>query len=311
MRIISFGAVYLDINAMHFPIPNDVNKLIGTETVGPSYEIVLGGSAVNFVRFCKKLGHTGFFIGKVGKDKSGKILTNLFKEENIIPALSQDATKQTNLNTNIVSDNNSSIMLSFGSANQSLAKKDVMDQLEKHINDIDLLYLGGVFKLKNLLPSLTEIVGFVKSNQKKVVLDHGRIVNTVTDTEKDIVKEMAMLSDYYLPSKDEFLELWNVATIDDGLHLFADKPVTVVVKDGENGAYSMTNNAIVHVPAFAVDAVNSIGAGDSFNAGFITAQLEGKSLEESIRFAHAVAALKISQDDFPTRDDIDNLLKKS
>lgn len=309
MRIASVGSVYLDMNAPHFPIPHPADKLVGAETVGNEYEMVLGGSAVNFARFCQHLGLHTLFIGKTGRDRIRSLLLEGFTTEGIIPALSVSDDKQTNMNVNLISPTLDSIMLSFGNANQSLSPEDVSRQLEEHVHDFDALYLGGVFKLKNLLPSLLTIVSLAKSQGKKVILDHGRVVNTVTDEEKTIVREVVKSADVYLPSKDEFLALWNVSSVEKGLALFAGSASHVVIKDAENGAFARENGVFFQIPAFVVSPKNTVGAGDVFNAGFITAQSEGKSLRESMQFANAVAGLKISQDRFPTREEIENRVK--
>ena len=47
------------------------------------------------------------------------------------------------------------------------------------------------------------------------------------------------------------------------------------------------------VPTFKVKAVDTIGAGDAFAAGFITARIEGKDLRNSVKFANAVAASEV------------------
>jgi sugar/nucleoside kinase (ribokinase family) len=57
-----------------------------------------------------------------------------------------------------------------------------------------------------------------------------------------------------------------------------------------------------------VKPIHTVGAGDSFDAGFIAAQSEGQGTLGSIRFACATAALKISQDTLPTRQAIEAYL---
>jgi len=70
----------------------------------------------------------------------------------------------------------------------------------------------------------------------------------------------------------------------------------LVLTVGENGALAHANGHTVHVPQpFEVpQPVDRIGAGDAFDAGFIACQLNGKSLEDSLRYGHAVSALKMT-----------------
>lgn len=67
----------------------------------------------------------------------------------------------------------------------------------------------------------------------------------------------------------------------------------VVVKRGSRGAWLARGGALVSQPAFAVPVVDTTGAGDAFDAGFICSLLEGMDDDSCLRFAQAVAALKI------------------
>lgn len=65
----------------------------------------------------------------------------------------------------------------------------------------------------------------------------------------------------------------------------------VVVKDGENGATALAAGEALHRPAMAVDPVDTTGAGDCFNAGFIAGWLSGLDLSATLDFANAAGAL--------------------
>jgi sugar/nucleoside kinase (ribokinase family) len=65
----------------------------------------------------------------------------------------------------------------------------------------------------------------------------------------------------------------------------------VVVKDGPRGAYACADGEIVHAPAISVTPVDTTGAGDCFNAGFIKAWLDGRPLVECLRWGNIVGGL--------------------
>jgi sugar/nucleoside kinase (ribokinase family) len=88
---------------------------------------------------------------------------------------------------------------------------------------------------------------------------------------------------------------------------------TVVARLGGSGVLACAaDGTIVHSPAFVVEVANVIGAGDSFNAGFIAAMVEGRGLPEALRWANAVAARKVGRpagtSDLPTRAEVEALL---
>jgi len=69
----------------------------------------------------------------------------------------------------------------------------------------------------------------------------------------------------------------------------------VVVTDGAGGAYAYDGSSFFHVPSVATTVVELTGAGDSFSAGFLAAQILGKSLEEALRWGCVNSAAVISK----------------
>ena len=90
---------------------------------------------------------------------------------------------------------------------------------------------------------------------------------------------------------------------------------TAIVTLGPQGAYYATAEGGEFVPAFAVEAVDSVGAGDAFNGALAVALAEGRDLAESVRMASATGALSVTrsgaQDSMPTRKEVEALLRQS
>ena len=90
-------------------------------------------------------------------------------------------------------------------------------------------------------------------------------------------------------------------------------PAFLAVTDGPNGVYWLDDGVLKHVPAFKVEAVDSLGAGDAFHGAFTLALAEGHSLLEAMRFASATAALKCTHfggaAGAPYRTEVAQLLK--
>ena len=85
-----------------------------------------------------------------------------------------------------------------------------------------------------------------------------------------------------------------------------------LVKLGEQGVYYASADTSGHVPAFAVEAVDTVAAGDAFGAAFAVAAAEGMTLGEAVRFGAAAGALAVTvpgaQAAMPSRADVDRLL---
>jgi len=89
----------------------------------------------------------------------------------------------------------------------------------------------------------------------------------------------------------------------------------VAVTDGPKGVYWLDNGALRHMPAFAVTAVDSLAAGDTFHAGFTLALAEGRDVVAALRFGSAAAALKCTHfggaAGSPRRAEVDDFLKRA
>jgi sulfofructose kinase len=88
----------------------------------------------------------------------------------------------------------------------------------------------------------------------------------------------------------------------------------VAMTDGPKGVYWLEDGELRHLPAFKVDAIDSLGAGDAFHGGFAQALVEGRALPDMLRFASATAALKCTKfggaSAAPTRAEVDAFLKQ-
>ena len=87
---------------------------------------------------------------------------------------------------------------------------------------------------------------------------------------------------------------------------------TVIVKLGSQGAVVASELEVFHVPAFEVEVVDTVAAGDAFNGGLAVALSEGKSLRSAVEWASAVAALSVmkagAQPSLPTREQVETFL---
>jgi ribokinase len=89
-------------------------------------------------------------------------------------------------------------------------------------------------------------------------------------------------------------------------------PEQVIVTLGASGSYIDAAQVQAHLPAFPVQAVDTTAAGDEYCGCLAVALVEGKSIQESVRFASAGAAIAVTrlgaQPSLPTRQEIDRLL---
>jgi sugar/nucleoside kinase (ribokinase family) len=88
----------------------------------------------------------------------------------------------------------------------------------------------------------------------------------------------------------------------------------LAVTDGPNGVYWRDNGKLRHLPAFKVQVIDSLAAGDAFHGGFTLALAEGRVLIDALRFGSAAAALKCTHfgggAGAPRRTEVEHFLKQ-
>jgi len=99
------------------------------------------------------------------------------------------------------------------------------------------------------------------------------------------------LSSIFSPNEAEALALTGATNIDGALNRLAEFCPTVVIKRGAAGASGIDNGRRVDIAAPRVDVVDTVGAGDAFNAGFLAGELWGSGFAECLELAVACGSL--------------------
>jgi sugar/nucleoside kinase (ribokinase family) len=95
----------------------------------------------------------------------------------------------------------------------------------------------------------------------------------------------------FLPNEVELAAITGCGDMAGGLRALQNGQTRTVVKRGQLGCASLDEGQLLVVPAFAIDPVDSTGAGDSFDAGFLHAWLRGRPLLECMRWGSACGSL--------------------
>ena len=130
----------------------------------------------------------------------------------------------------------------------------------------------------------------VQARQMQVTLDCQHTSFTLADP---AVRRMVERADVFMPNAAEACHLTGAGSALEALHALAEVCPVAVVKDGANGAYGLRRgeSSAVHAPALPVQVMDTTGAGDAFNAGFIKAWLDGRPLAECLRWGNICGGL--------------------
>lgn len=129
---------------------------------------------------------------------------------------------------------------------------------------------------------------------------------------RDVVHAAVARSDVVLgAASDEIGAMTGIADPAEAAMSVAGDGRLAVARLGAGGAVACSEAGVVEVPAFEVAVLDTVGAGDAFNAGFIAARRRGFDVAEALRWGNAVAALTITQPgarSTPTLQSVETLL---
>ncbi len=105
------------------------------------------------------------------------------------------------------------------------------------------------------------------------------------------VREILSGVDIFMPNKVEACKLTGCETLEAAAEQLRPLVETLIIKDGAEGATLWRGETMLHAPAISVNPVDTTGAGDVFNAGFLAAYREGKPLDACLRWGNICGGL--------------------
>lgn len=176
-----------------------------------------------------------------------------------------------------------------------------------------VLHITGVFPsiTENNREVILEAVKLAKKNNLIISFDPNiRLKMWTKEEAKNYIEKLLPYVDILLIGDEEIEILLGDTNIEEAIKVFHNKGIEkVIVKKGAKGAIGSDGKNIYDIEAIKPKAlVDTVGAGDGFAAGFLTALLKGKSLEDCVRFANAVGSLVVGvegdNEGLPYYDDV-------
>jgi sugar/nucleoside kinase (ribokinase family) len=158
------------------------------------------------------------------------------------------------------------------------------------------LLVGG-FLMDRLASEYGGLFSLLADHEIDVALDTGWPITGWTSEIRGQCLSWVARSDHLLMNEVELLSLFEVANIEEAMQAAAKvmpKGGHVIAKRGPLGASALSDGRLVHVPAPSVTAVDTIGAGDVFNAGYLAAVARGEPVRDAIAAGVATASRAIS-----------------
>ena len=281
-RILVAGELNVDLvfrDCQAFPAP-------GREVLAEDALVVPGSSSMICAMGLARLGDPVVFAGKVGVDGWGGFCVSALQGAGVdVAAVRRDA----NLRTGITASFSTHVdraLVTFAGAIGALRAEDVDDAL---LATADHLHVSSYYLQRGLRPDLAALFARALALGLSTSLDPG------FDPEQrwgDEWHDLLAGVDLFLPNDMELAGISGCASPLDGLRALDNGRTRIVVKRGRHGSATLDGaGRLLESPAFAVDAVDSTGAGDSFDAGFLHAWLHALPLAEAMRWGNACGAL--------------------
>ncbi|MFB0517061.1 MAG: carbohydrate kinase family protein, partial [Candidatus Neomarinimicrobiota bacterium] len=105
------------------------------------------------------------------------------------------------------------------------------------------------------------------------------------------IMEVLRNVDVFLPNEQEALNISDRKTVDEALAELGSYSQVAVIKQGEEGVTCLADERIIRVRTYRVEPVDTTGAGDSFNAGFLNEWLQGSDIRQCLKAGAACGAL--------------------
>ncbi|MFD4257936.1 carbohydrate kinase family protein [Streptomyces sp. NPDC058534] len=251
--------------------------------------LTLGGSAAIMACGAARLGLRVAFAGRVGDDDAGRYMRDSLRSHGVdTTALRTDPALPTPLTVVLTRAEGDRAIVTAPGTLRSTTAADVPADLLAAVRHV---HAASYFLLPGLAAGLPGLLRTARSNGATTSLD----TNDDPSGRWDPPGLDAVLAhtDYLLPNAAEARQLAGLDTADLGKSAaaLADRGPTVVVKNGAEGALCHDGHTLLTTPGIPARPVDTVGAGDSFDAGFVAALLAGLALPDALELAAVCGAL--------------------
>ena len=269
--VLAFGDLCVDLILSGKDIVPEFGQ---KEKLIDSYSLEMGGSCSIFACQTGKLGLNTAVVGRVGPDQFGRLIINTLRDSGVsVDYIKTDDRQKTGITIalNAVDDRG---MLTYTGTIDGVEIEDISDGLLKSVRH---LHIGSYFLMKKLQPHYPEIVRKLKAYGATISLDTNWDPEEKWDS--GIWKIMPYV-DVFFPNENEAMALTNENSAEKAIEKLKKIIPVLAVKRGKDGAVVYANGKIYYSPSIDVEKTDAVGAGDSFDGGFIYGYLTGESIEK-------------------------------
>src|ERR1700678_2036350 len=257
------------------------------EILATGFTLTLGSSSAILAHNLSLLGSEVTFSSRIGCDAMGEMCCQRLREAGV--EVSRVVKSASGSNTGIT------LLLPLTTTRRILTYPGAM--FEMGIEDLDLDYLAkarhfhlsSLFLHRKLSPHIPELFQEMKRRGLTTSLD------TIDDPEDKwggVLEDVLPLVDVLLCTEDE---LAKIAKVEAAVERVAAKVPLLVVKRGARGASAYTEGHRIDVPSLRVNVTDTVGAGDTFDAGFLHQWVRKADLETCVAYGNLTGGLSVTR----------------
>jgi len=290
----------LVIEAPRFPAP-------GEAILGKNFRRACGGKGANQACAIARMGMRAAMIGALGQDAFGdEMLANLHAMGVDTSGVVRRATAASGTAMIVLDATGQNQIVVANGANDTLTAKDV-EQCTEQISTSKAL----VVQLETAPESVRAALEIANDMGVMTVLNPAPFA--------PIADKLLRRCDFIIPNENEASKLTGIDVKDLADAAAAARQLReraghakILITLGANGVWLDSDSFTGHVPGFEVEAVDTVGAGDTFIGAFVVRVVEGADVQEAARFGCAAAAQAVTrrgaQTSIPTRAEVDQFL---
>lgn len=282
-NIVVIGSLNMDL-----VVEADRPPQMGETILGRQVYFIPGGKGANQAVAAARLGAHTVMVGTVGRDAFGEQLINSLQHEGIeTRSVKRTEEVPTGIASILLAQGDNSIVVVPG-ANSYCLPEDI-DRNEAVIAQADVILL----QLEIPLETVCYAAKIAKRHGKKVILNPAPACK--------LPEELLQSVDYITPNRSEVSMLTEMNAAGDQLEIAMERLLNtgtrhvIATLGAEGSAFLTKGERMQKIPGYKVDAVDTTGAGDAFNAGLAYSIALGKELSEAISFASKVSALAVTK----------------
>ena len=283
--------------------------VIGKEILADDMELTLGSSSAIFASNISTIGASVAFLGSIGQDQFGDLVMDSLQDKKV--------------DTKFIIRSNqfktgATIILNYGEERAMVTHPGAMNELKaENITEQQLctarhLHVSSIFLQPALLKGIINLFAKAKVCGMTTSLD----IQWDPDEKWDVdFEKLLPFVDIFLPNEKEIMAITKKDNIEQAVEKLLPFAKTIIVKMGNKGSRAYHENKMIEADPFLnAEVIDAIGAGDSFNAGFLSQFIKNASIAKCLDYGNIMGAINTTAAGgtgaFSSRENIIQIAKK-